>query len=402
MTAASPSFLIRRLNRGQLLGIDALLAVLAAAFGWFAATEPPASAQPAWFEPAWLSAMIGLALGAPVAVRRLWPIAATAVVLVVAVFAVVSGAIPSYAGAAPIVALGLVLYTVGVELPRRRSVPVVLVSVVALVASFAVAEGDSFELLVVTWMIAAFWAVGRTVRERRAHAASRAEQATALAVEQERLRLARELHDIVAHSMSMIAIKAAVADHVGDDRPEEMRAALRVIGTTSRQSLAEIRRALALVRTEAALRPAPTLADLPELVRNARSTGLRVDLEVRMEEELPSDVALSAYRMVQEGMTNVVKHSGAAACRVEVVGRSGEVSIRITDDGAGATLTGPAAPSGSAVSETRPAALAGGGGPVGQGLIGMRERAAQFGGEFRAGPQPDRGWEVAATLRFAP
>ncbi|MBL7253707.1 sensor histidine kinase [Paractinoplanes lichenicola] len=397
MTAASPSFLIRRLSRGQLLAIDALLAVAAVVLGLFAAGDTSSAAQATWVEPAWLTALIGLALGVPVAFRRLWPVAMTAVVLVVGAFAVVSGAIPSYAGAAPIVSIGLVLYTVGVELPRRRSVPVVVLSVLILVVSFAVAEGSSFELLVVAWMVAAFWAVGRTVRERRAHAASRAEQATALAVEQERLRLARELHDIVAHSMSMIAIKAAVADHVGDDRPEEMRAALRVIGTTSRQTLGEIRRALALVRTEAALQPAPTLADLPDLADNARSTGLAVDLEVHVEEELPSDVALSAYRLAQEALTNVVKHSGAATCRVEVTGEPGEVSIRVTDDGAGAGSIGLP---GSAAGDARQGALSGRDEPIGQGLIGMRERAAQFGGEFRAGPRPGRGWEVAATLRF--
>ncbi|MDY7088894.1 MAG: histidine kinase [Actinomycetota bacterium] len=411
MTAASPSFLIRRLTRGQLLAIDVLLASVAAGFGWYAAIESPATTQAGWVEPGWASALIGLALGLPVAFRRLRPAVMAFAVLVVASFAVGSGAIPSYAGVAPITALGLVLYTVGVELPRRRSIPLAVVSVLVLVGSFA-ATSKPFELVVVGWMAAAFWATGRTVRERRAHAASRAEQATALAVEQERLRLARELHDIVAHSMSMIAVKAAVADHVGDDRPEEMRAALRVIGTTSRQTLGEIRRALALVRAEATLTPAPTLADLPELVDGARSTGITVDLEVSVNEGLPSDVALSAYRVVQEALTNVVKHSGATTCRVVMVGQPGEVSIEVVDAGAeagsllpvGVGSAGPAAREGPPKSPVRDrrGLLSGGGGPVGQGLIGMRERVAQFGGKFAAGPTPDGGWKVTATLRYAP
>ncbi|MBM2617767.1 sensor histidine kinase [Actinoplanes sp. LDG1-06] len=431
-----------------------LLAAAATGLGSFAAAETPLPTQSGWFEPAWVSALIGLALGVPVALRRLWPITMTAVVLAITAPVVISGAIPSYAGAAPIVSLGLVLYTVGVEISRRPSILVVLVSVTAFAVTFAFTPSEPFEIIFVAWVVAACWATGRTVRERRAFATSRAEQATALAVEQERLRLARELHDIVGHSMSMIAIKAAIADHVGDDHPEEMRAALRIIGTTSRQTLGEIRRALALVRTEAALRPAPTLADLGELVESARSTGLTVELQVDVDEVLPSDVGLSAYRLVQEALTNVVKHSGAGTCRIDVNSLGSEVTVHVADDGPGtgranaATRTPAAVPGGSSEGRVapdgpsksgtalgKPAELgappvrlvARGGAPdpivlpggspgrvlpwgepdsrgvlLGQGLIGMRERVAQFGGEFSAGPAPGGGWAVVATLRFAP
>jgi len=242
----------------------------------------------------------------------------------------------------------------------------------------------------VTWVAGACWATGRVVRERRAHTASRAEQATALAVEQERLRIARELHDIVAHSMSMIAVKATIADHVGGEHPEEMREALRVISATSRETLQEIRRALGVIRAEAAMTPMPKLADVTGLVEAARSTGLTVELDTRSEaassvHDLPDDVALSVYRVVQEALTNVVRHSGAANCRVEIVAGDGLVDVRVVDDGV--------RHGGGDNAEGRP--------EPGQGLIGMRERVAQFDGELSAGPRLDGGWVVATTMRYA-
>ncbi len=377
MTAVTPSLLIRRLSRGQLLAIDGLLAAAAALLCWFAATE---IGESGWSEPEWASAVIGIALGLPVAFRRLWPVTGTAVVLVLTTAAVASGAIPFFAGPGPVTVIGLVLYTVGAEVGRRRSVGVAAVSVVIVAVVFGLASREAMGTGVVTWAVGACWATGRVVRERRAHAASRAEQATALAVEQERLRIARELHDIVAHSMSMIAVKATIADHVGDEHPEEMRDALRVIAKTSRETLGEIRRALGAVRAEAATKPAPELSDLSTLAEAARSTGLLVDLEVHAGEKLPADVALCVYRVVQEALTNVVRHARASRCRVEVVVSSGAASVRVADDGAQA--------------RAEPAES------LGQGLMGMRERAAQFGGALTAGPAPDGGWLVAATLRY--
>ncbi|WP_250001600.1 sensor histidine kinase [Actinoplanes sp. M2I2] len=304
--------------------------------------------------------------------------------------AVATGAIPYYAGPAPIFPLGLVLYTVGLQIGRRRSVSIVVAAAVGVAAVFGATSHDLMGTALVTWVAGACWATGRVVRERRAHATSRAEQATTLAVEQERLRIARELHDIVAHSMSMIAVKATVADHVGDEHPEEMRKALRVIATTSRETLGEIRRALGVIRAEAAMRPMPTLADLTGLVEAARSTGLAVELDTRSEttapaEELPDDVALSVYRVVQEALTNVVRHSSAAHCRIEIVTGIGLVEVQVVDDGVSHRRDETTVPRAAA----------------GQGLIGMRERAAQFGGELDAGPRPDGGWAVAATMRYA-
>nr|WP_221378738.1 sensor histidine kinase [Actinoplanes polyasparticus] len=389
MTAATPSLLLRRLSRGQLIAIDGLLAAATVLVCWYAATETPISPQAGWSEPGWASFLVGLAVGLPVAVRRLWPVAAAAAVLGLVALAVGSGAVPFYAGPAPVVALGLVLYSVGLQVRRRHSVPVVLAAAVVVAAVFGATSRDVMGTALITWVAAACWATGRVVRERRAHAAARAEQATVLAVEQERLRIARELHDIVAHSMSMIAVKATIADHVGDEHPHEMREALRVIAATSRETLGEIRRALGVVRAEAAMKPMPRLADLDDLVEAARSTGLTVDFDSRAETarsaDLPDDVALSVYRVVQEALTNVVRHSGATRCQVEIVAGDGHVGVRVTDDGSRHGEGESAAPRSAA----------------GQGLVGMRERAAQFGGELNAGPQPGGGWVVATTMRYA-
>jgi signal transduction histidine kinase len=225
------------------------------------------------------------------------------------------------------------------------------------------------------------WAWGRTVRERRAYAARNAEQATALAVGEERLRIARELHDLVGHNVSMIAVRATVADHIADDRPQEMREALRIIASTSRDSLAELRRALAVLRIEAALAPSPTLGDLGRLADTARSAGLTVDLDVRGSgDKVPDDVGMAVFRLVQESITNVLKHAGATSCRIDVDIGAEAIRVAVTDDGSGGAGIGGRAP--------------------GQGLIGMGERIAMFDGDLAAGPKPDGGWAVEATLRY--
>jgi signal transduction histidine kinase len=188
------------------------------------------------------------------------------------------------------------------------------------------------------------------------------------------------LHDIVAHSMSLIAVKATVADHVADDHPQEMRAALQVIASTSRGALTELRHALGALRTESTLLPAPRIADLDELVAAARSTGLIVSFEVSGPSETQDGVASAVFRIVQEALTNVIKHAGASRCRVSVDVGPDTVRVEITDDGSG-RQPGPSR---------------------GQGLIGMRERAALFGGDLSAGPAPTGGWAVTTILRREP
>ncbi|GAA0551238.1 histidine kinase [Paractinoplanes ferrugineus] len=380
MTAAVPSPLLRGLSRGQLIALDAALAVGAALLGFLAAIEGPVPTHPGWHEPPSVSVLFGVLLGVPVALRRIRPVAAASGALVLTVAAAATGVVPDYAGLAPTVVVGLVLYTVGTELDRRRSVPIVVVGLVAVAVVFGWVARQPFEVLLVTWVLGACWAVGRTVRERRAYAARAARQATELALGEERLRIARDLHDIVAHSMSVIAVRATVADHVADANPQQMRESLQVIAATSREALAELRRALAALRTEAVVTPAPGLADLGGLIGAARTAGLAVDLDVRGDEVLPDGLELAVFRLVQEALTNVLKHAHATACRVQIDIGPDEVRVEVSDDGT-------AAPRASGI--------------AGQGLVGMRERAALFGGELAAEPRAQGGWLVAATLRRA-
>ena len=255
-------------------------------------------------------------------------------------------------------------------------------------------------LLESTLLIASAWTIGYAVQQQRLHRAGlleRAEQraqqevaAARRALSDERLRIARELHDVVAHSMSLIAVQAGVANHVAAEHPEEAQRALASIEETSRGALREMRALLGVLREEDApaaeqrsgAAPAPGLADLAELAARTTEAGVRVGLEVSGERpELSTGLELAAYRVVQEALTNVVKHAATDHCQV-VVGYSPDgLALEVSDEGAGAV--GPA-PTG------------------GHGLVGMRERVAMYGGEFRAGPAPGRGFRVSAYFPSSP
>lgn len=378
MTATAPSVLLRGLSRGQLLVLDLLLAVGATVLGWVAALAAPAPSHPGWHEPPWVSGVVAVLLAVPVAVRRLRPAAAAWSALAIAAVAAASGVIPDYAGLAPTLVVGLVLYSVGLQVEERRSVPIVLFGLLVIAAVFAWVAREPYPVLVVTWVLGACWTVGRVIRERRAYAAQAAAQATELALGAERLRIARDLHDIVAHSMSVIAVRAGVAEHIADANPQQMRESLRVISATSKDALAELRRSLAALRTEAVLTPAPGLTDLDTLVTAARTAGLTVELCRHGDHAVPDGVALAVFRVVQEALTNVLKHAEATICHVEIDIEPEQVHVEVTDDGR---------------PKTTEKSLGG------QGLVGMRERVAMFEGELVAGPRAEGGWLVAATLR---
>jgi signal transduction histidine kinase len=246
-------------------------------------------------------------------------------------------------------------------------------------------------------VIAAAWLLGHFVGVRRAYTArlertaelerTRAEQARQ-AVAEERLRLARELHDVVAHSISVIAVQSGVGAHVAKTQPEEAAKALAAIEATSRAALTELRRLLGVLRQEGepqgSLAPVPGLADLDGLLAEVAKAGLGVRLRVEgTPAPLPAGVDLSAYRIVQEALTNVVKHAGPARAQVVVGYGDRNVTVEVTDDGRGV-----AAPTGDGQAR------------VGHGLIGMRERVAVFGGDLEAGPRPGGGFRVAARLPF--
>jgi signal transduction histidine kinase len=222
-------------------------------------------------------------------------------------------------------------------------------------------------------------------RERAAQEArSRQEEARRRASE-ERLRIARELHDVVAHNISLINVQAGVALHLLDEQPEQARSALSAIKQASKEALGELRSVLDVLRQDDEQAPrAPTtgLEDLEALVDKARAAGLEVDVQVQgSRRPLPSGVDLAAYRIVQESLTNVVRHAGPAAATVHLRFGSEALTVQVDDDGRGLA---PGAPT----------AAAGGG----NGIPGMRERVAALGGRLEAGPRAGGGFRVWAEL----
>jgi signal transduction histidine kinase len=208
------------------------------------------------------------------------------------------------------------------------------------------------------------------------------EEAALRAAADERLRIAQELHDIVAHSLGVIAVQAGVGMHVVDTDAAEARRALENISRTSRSSLAEIRRLLGVLRNAdgtPAYTPAPGLADLPRLTREVADAGLPVDVSVDGDlNRVPAGVGLAAYRIVQEALTNTLRHAQANRARVHLDSTSGVLLIEVTDDGRSAN----------------------GAAPGGHGLVGMRERVAVYGGSLDAGPARGGGFRVAARLPY--
>ena len=236
------------------------------------------------------------------------------------------------------------------------------------------------------------WAVGRAIRHRRLREQAIEERAVALegeqeqraraAVAEERGRIARELHDVVAHAISVVLVQARGGRRLLNAEPAEARVAFDTIERTAEVTLVEMRRLLGMLRDreQAEQRvPQPSLARLDDLVSETRSAGLPVELEIVGEPvDLPPGFELSAYRIVQEGLTNALKHAGPARARVRVKYGTGAVELEVVDDGSGSAGSG-----------------------TGHGLIGIRERVAVIGGDFEAGPQRDGGYAVRARLPYA-
>jgi signal transduction histidine kinase len=206
------------------------------------------------------------------------------------------------------------------------------------------------------------------------------------AVADERLRIARDLHDIVAHAMSVVAIRSGVARVVLDTKPGEAREALEIIEATSKRALAEMRLLVGVLRQpeeSAALGPAPGLADIPELIHQVSQAGVDVEIDVEGDTAaLPAGVDLSAYRIIQEALTNVVRHAGPTTAHLVVRHRHDRLEIEVVDDGSPAGRPQVVTP-----------------GVQGHGLVGMRERVGLFGGDLSAAPDGS-GFRVFATLPF--
>jgi signal transduction histidine kinase len=332
-----------------------------------------------------LALVVGQTL--PLAARRLAPVP---VWLWVGVVTAIHGA--STVNDPPIFFGALVgVYTVVSLRDRRTSVVVALVTGVSIGAS--VLFSDDTPLVTVAFQYVVFataWILGDSVRTHRAYAAEledraaaaerRRQEDAARAAAEERVRMARELHDVVAHHMSLIAVQSEAAQVLLPGDPARAADAVGAIGATAREALTELRRLLGALREEgdgpASRAPQPGDLAIGSLVDSVREAGVPVSLTVRGDPRpLPDAVALSAYRIVQESLTNVVKHAGPASATVLVGYGDDELVLEVTDDGRGDGVAGN-----------------------GQGLAGMRERVNLLGGELRAGPRRGGGFGVEARL----
>ena len=372
--------LLERVRRMPAWRLDAVLATAFVCTGLLTTgrTEPGYEPRDA------LAVVLVLAATVPYYARRLAPVA----VFAVSMTAVAALYIGGYdAGGLPFV-VGAGAYTVAATRPPVQIVASAAYMYAAFVVMF-VSDNPGFgagEFATSVPIFAAAMFVGWTtqVRRDRADTLEREQgEASRQAAAEERLRIAQELHDVIGHSLGVIAVQAGVGAHLIDTKPEQAKQALEHISRTSRESLAEIRRLLGLVRSgDAATSYAPTpgLADLPRLADEVRGTGIAVDLVVDpAASDLPPGVELAAYRIVQEALTNAVRHGHAHRATVAVDTRGGALRVEVADDGAG-----PGA-------HTRPG---------GHGLVGMQERVAVYGGSLQTGARPSGGFVVAATIPY--
>ncbi|MDH6140362.1 signal transduction histidine kinase [Kitasatospora sp. GP30] len=344
--------------------------------------------------------MIGLCVGLalPILLVRRLPATVFAAVLVEEV------ALGDLFGARPVI-LPLLLPLLTGYLAARRPTAAAVGSVAAVAIAFVertlVPHGEPVGDAArgagqFAFVFAVAWVFGGVYRKRREYLEALHEQTAARAVMAERLRIARELHDSVAHSIGIITVLSGAAARVVQTKPEQTRQALTGIETTSRETLLGLQRMLgALRRAEpddampgaAPLAPAGSLADVPQLAARTAGAGVRVHVTWQGERRpLPPEIELSAFRIIQESVTNVVRHSGARTCRVAVGYEPTGVTIEVVDDGD----DGPGGPG-----RPRPPAAVGG---SGFGLLGMRERVTLLSGQFSAGRRPEGGFRVAARL----
>jgi signal transduction histidine kinase len=331
----------------------------------------------------------------PLVWRRRFPV-------VVLCAALISIAIPDAAygignnASAPFAGLLVAAYASGAyTTPRDGRIAAAIIAASVVAMALSIGEDPVGDAVFIGGILFAVWGAATVVRSRRELAADLAtrtveleherEEKAKLAVAEERARIARELHDVVAHSISMMIVQAGAERHaLGDERPET-RDVLETIEKTGRSAMAEMRRLLGMLRRsddELALAPQPSLRFLDDLVSQVREAGMPVELRIEgTPRGLPVGIDLSAYRIVQEALTNALKHAGPASARVVIRYGANELDIEIADDGA------------APVEETAKSG--------GHGLVGMRERVALFGGDLAAGRRDGGGYAVRARLPLA-
>jgi signal transduction histidine kinase len=355
-----------------------------------------------WELPVLLCVVVVSALG-----LRRWPLAALAALLGGSLAAVLGGSVAARVPQSmpTIAVLVLIICAAGLEIcyltatnSRRVSLIGLALVGVSLVTGLLAApstrpapfneagveQNEVIAAIAVVLVTAIAWLIGHSARQAQDRAELVRSQAAAQTALAERLRIARELHDMVAHSIGIIAIQAGAGHRVFDASPVQARDALAAIEATSRETLSGLRRMVTGLRRadeeagagQPPLGPAPGLDGLDRLVAATLEAGVRVEVDWQgSREALPADIDLAAFRIIQEAVTNVVRHAGAGQCLISIDQRDGRLSIEVTDGGRGGEPSG-----------------------AGFGITGMRERAELLGGECTAGPLPGGGFRVAARL----
>jgi signal transduction histidine kinase len=343
----------------------------------------------------WFGAPAVASMLLPLLARRRWPFAAPALVWLVAVgLSFVDGRLVVFSGS--VFAAGLVASFLLGSVPNATQSRIGLLVVLcgAATVAYNASHDASGNYVFLPAVFATPWVAGLAFQQRGARieaAELRAarlvrdrEAATRAAIADERTRIARELHDVLGHSVSVMTIQASAVRRVLAPEQTKERDALMAVEQTGREALAEMRRLVGILRLEEeppGLAPQPGLGQVPKLVEQARELGLAVELRVEGEPApLPPGIDLTAYRLVQEGLTNARKHSDASRTEVRLRYEPDGLEVEVCDDGKGAS------------------AVDGGG----HGLIGMRERVSIYGGEFEAGPRAEGGYRLRARLPVQP
>ncbi|WP_433514577.1 sensor histidine kinase [Nonomuraea sp. CA-143628] len=350
-------------------GLDASAAMVCVLAFWLPLTGR--------FGPSASGGLVALLIGGML-LRSSWPFVAFGVVT-----AVTLAGLAVEASGDPFLGAAWTLYPVAVTRGTPRSLSVVKASIglgVVAIALLGTAQGGLRYPLLSLLALGGAWVLGGTTRRAKLEAEHAARAERQAAVVAERLRVVRELHDVVSHSLGTIAVTAGVATRVSADDPGRMRERLEQIEVVSRDALDELRTTLAAVRVgeEGAERhPQPGAGGLPALAERARGGGIAVSMTVTDADALPPGIGLAVYRVVQEGLTNAVRHAPGTRCAVTVRGLGDEVVVTVADDG-GEPRTPPE--------------------EHGYGLIGLRERVELLGGRFAAGPCPGGGFELRASI----
>jgi signal transduction histidine kinase len=436
--------LTMRIRRAHWVVLDCVLAAGCAVIIFSVLYKGAGSAQlplSGWRARDWLPPLLAVCLSMPVAIRRRDPLLALALVLAgCAGVLALEGEITR----GPFLPLAIVLYLVAATYSRRAALTALVASLVLFAVQGLILHlngGGAGNAIGVGLILIICWMIGDSVRQRRAYAARLRQQAADSAVTAERLRIARDLHDVVAHSMTVVAVQAGFGEYVFDSQPAQARAALGAIQTVTSEALADMQRMLGalrqagsvdgtpatadgaagpagsapapagqariLARPAAPLAPASGLTDLDRLVAGTAGAGVRVEvLRTGQASAIPPGIDASAFRIVQEALTNVVKHSGADHCLVRVVYGADDLCIEITDPGQQPVAAQAAAVRVLAMADAPAGAAAGPGAcaraglapGTGHGIAGMRERVSLYGGEFAAAPLPGQGFRVVARF----